>query len=188
MNNVDSHLYQLVLQELQNREKIEWVGQPQPGPYAAHSIKILVFAIPWTIFALFWMAAAADFKMPDFKEPADFFPLFGIPFILIGLVLMTRPITDYFKAHKIVYVITNHRAMTLEFGKKKKVKSVDVSNIESIRCVEKQDGSGDLYFSKKPTNPLHDSHEVQRGMFKAIQQVKMAESYLQSQSQQSRTE
>ena len=59
MNSVDHQVYQQVSQELQQGEGIEWLGQPNPGKYAKGSAKIVLFAIPWTAFALFWMAGAA---------------------------------------------------------------------------------------------------------------------------------
>lgn len=178
MTNMDHQLYRLVSEELQSGEKIEWMGQPQPGGYAMGSLKIFFFAIPWTLFSLFWIAAAAEFSVPDFQEVSDFFPLLGLPFLLIGLGLLTRPLADYFKAYKIVYVITTMRIVIIQFGSRKKIRSYPLTGIGAVNRVEKKDGSGDLYFSLVPLGGANHSRFSRVG-FKAISQVKRAESYLQ---------
>ncbi|MBK7574767.1 MAG: hypothetical protein IPI26_05795 [Elusimicrobia bacterium] len=35
-------------------------------------LALWLFAIPWTAFALFWMAGRPRFKTPNFKSPAVF--------------------------------------------------------------------------------------------------------------------
>ena len=142
---------------------------------------LFFFAIPWTAFAVFWMAAAAGFKIPDFKQGFDFFPLFGLPFILVGLGLLLRPFFDYFKAYKVVYAITNRRALIIYFGSKKKIRSYELSEIGPVTRIEKADGTGNLYFSVKPDDNSNTAR-FSRVAFKAIPQVKLAQSYLKHES------
>ncbi|MEP1077527.1 hypothetical protein NDI52_19185 [Leptolyngbya sp. PL-A3] len=80
--------------ELEAREFIKWVDQPIPRFFTASSIGAVLFGIPWTSFALFWTWGAAGFEFPDFREgvqPQYFFALFGVPFILIGLAMLSSP-------------------------------------------------------------------------------------------------
>ena len=180
MNTVDHQIYQQVSQELQQGEKIEWVGQPHPGRYAGGSVKIVLFAIPWTAFALFWMAAAAGFRIPDFRDGFDFFPLFGLPFLIIGIGMFLKPLREYFKAHRIVYAITNRRAIILQFGKRKKITGWSLDEIGQITRVENTEGIGDLYFSVNTPIIANRTGRFGRIGFRAIYQPKQAEAHLQA--------
>jgi len=66
------------------------------------SIPIVLFGIPWTAAALFWMALTSGFEMPNFnfKDGFDVFPLFGIPFVFIGLEMLSSPLRMIRKAKK----------------------------------------------------------------------------------------
>ena len=67
----------LIEAELDGDEKITWVGMPIPSRVALKALPLVMFGIPWTAFALFWMCGASGFRAPDFKDAFDFFPLFG---------------------------------------------------------------------------------------------------------------
>src|SRR5688572_1960017 len=85
--------------ELRDGERLVWVGQPHPGRASRAGIPMVLFGIPWTAFALFWMAGASGMLFGGFGNggPPGFggflacFPLFGIPFVLIGIGLLTSP-------------------------------------------------------------------------------------------------
>ena len=77
--------------ELDEGETVVWVGRPSTRRMLWRALPIVLFAIPWTAFAIFWTFGAAGFKVPDFQQGFDFFPLFGIPFILIGLGMFSSP-------------------------------------------------------------------------------------------------
>ena len=96
--------------------------------------------------------------------------------------MMSRPVIDYFRAHKIVYVITNQRALVMQLGKRKRIRSYDLSEIDQVTRVEKTDGSGNLYFSTSGSGVAVTPSQARfsRAGFKAINDVKIAESYLQA--------
>ena len=79
----------VVSEEVDGGEQITWIGQPLPRRFAKRSLPIVLFGIPWTAFAVFWIAGAAGFKPPNFQQPMDLFPLFGIPFLLIGFGMLS---------------------------------------------------------------------------------------------------
>lgn len=97
--------------EINPDERLIWSGQPLASKMAKRGIPLAVFGIPWTAFSLFWTYAASGFEMPSFNSGFDFFPLFGIPFILIGIGLLTAPFWMGFSAGNTVYVLTNKRAI-----------------------------------------------------------------------------
>ena len=102
-----------VKRELELGERILWMEQPIPRYFTAMSTGAFLFAIPWTAFAVFWMCGASGFKMPDFSKGGfSFFPLFGLPFFLIGIGMLSSPLWSYRKAFKTVYVIAVLRGVT----------------------------------------------------------------------------
>ena len=136
--------------ELEPGERVEWIGMPIPRYFTSSSTGLFLFAIPWTAFAIFWMCGAAGFQIPDFKEGSDFFVLFGVPFLLIGLAMLSSPFWTYKKSFKTVYVITDHRAITFEGGwMSTTIRSYPPEKLSDIYRREKKDGSGDVVIHRK---------------------------------------
>jgi len=65
-----------VERELETDERIEWIATPQRVFFTPGATAAFLFGIPWTAFALFWIAGAAGFKIPQFNQGWDMFPLF----------------------------------------------------------------------------------------------------------------
>jgi hypothetical protein len=153
--------YNLIQVELQPGEKLLWSGRPNPKRMAWQlpNIIAVVFAIPFTLFAIFWMclallpmAAFFSAAEPSQMEGAAFslcFPLFGLPFLLVGLVMLTAPYWAYRRALKMVYGLTDRRALILTTGKSISVKSYSDEDIDNIERTEQADGSGDLIFARE---------------------------------------
>ena len=121
LNNlqIPNKLRKKVHKELEVGESIRWVEQPIPRFFTASSIGSILFGIPWTSFALFWMWGALGFELPDIREgiqPKDIFALFGLPFVLIGFGMLSSPIWVWLEARKTVYLITNRRAISIQGG------------------------------------------------------------------------
>lgn len=89
---LSNRLRDFVEAEINTGEVITWIGSPVPRLFARRAWPLVLFGIPWTAFAVFWMFGAAGFKMPVFQKPGDAFPLFGIPFILIGCGMLSSPL------------------------------------------------------------------------------------------------
>ncbi len=146
---IPEKLREKVDRELGPGEYIRWSDMPVPGFFTPSSVAVFLFSIPWTLFAIFWMFGAAEFKMPDFNDIHGFFPLFGLPFVLIGLALFASPLWVYRKALKTVYVITNRRAITIVGGRTVTIHSYPPDKLQNIYRKEKSDGTGDVIFNKK---------------------------------------
>ena len=115
--------------ELENGERIEWIGMPKRVFFTPASSAAFLFGLVWTAFALFWVAGAAGFKIPQFNRGFDWFPLFGIPMFLIGFGLLSVPIWAYKSACKSVYVITDRRAITFIGGWSTTIRSFPPENL-----------------------------------------------------------
>jgi hypothetical protein len=171
-------LEQIAQRELDAGERLLWSGSPNPWSHIRKGLPLFIFSIPWTAFALFWTYGAAGFKVPDFTEPFDFFPLFGVPFILIGIGMMSSPLYYYFTAKRTLYALTTKRAMIIKYGTRKYVKSYTDEDIRNIERKEKADGSGDIVFRQEvSTNSKGHTTTTNVGFF-GIQDVRTVEKML----------
>ncbi len=143
------HLQEKVARELETGEKVEWIDMPVPRFFTPFSTSAFLFAIPWTAFAIFWVCGASGFKIPDFSQGFDLFPLFGVPFILVGLGMLSSPLWAYRKAFKTVYVITNQRAITFDGGWSTTIRSYPPDKLQDIYRKEKKNGFGDVIIVRK---------------------------------------
>jgi hypothetical protein len=136
--------------ELQPGERIRWVGQPVPRLITADSLGSVLFAIPWTSFAIFWMWSASGYRLPDPKEglqPQHLFALFGVPFVLIGFVMLSSPILVWQSARKTVYLVTDKRAISFQGGKSTTIRAYLPEQLKDIYRKERADGTGDVIIS-----------------------------------------
>jgi hypothetical protein len=170
-------LSDLINAELTQGERAVWVGQPNPGRFARTSIGIVLFAIPWTAFSVFWIAGASGFKWPDFSKGFGIFPLFGIPFVLVGLGMLSSPLWMRRKAKRTAYVITDKRAIVLtgQGWRGVSVRSFEPDCLTDLERTQYPDGSGNLVFH-------HQYNAGQRGAqnptdvgFMAVANVKEVE-------------
>ncbi len=140
-------LQRLVEQELGRDERVAWTGQPDGTRMALASIPIVLFAIPWTAFACFWIVAASGFKVPTFEGPEGWFPLFGVPFVLVGLGMLSSPYWVIRQARKTIYAVTTKRILTLSPGALfggVSVESYFPDAETRLKRIQRADGSGDL--------------------------------------------
>ena len=142
-------LQDLVDRELESGERVEWMDMPIPRFFTPASTAAFLFAIPWTAFAIFWMCGAAGFKMPDFTKGFDLFPLFGVPFVLIGMAMLSTPVWTYRKSFNTVYMITNRRAVTFEGGRATTIRSYPPDKLQDIFRKERRDGTGDVVIARR---------------------------------------
>ena len=144
--------------ELQSGESIYWAGVANPGRAALTALPAVFFGIFFAGFALFWMSMAfrgthamSKSAHNAFTSGFSVFPLFGFPFLLIGLGIVLAPFWAFLKARRTVYAVTNHRVMVITGSKSRSVKSFTPADIASVEHRERPDGSGDIMLT---TNTL----------------------------------
>ncbi|MCZ8376276.1 MAG: hypothetical protein O9342_12930 [Beijerinckiaceae bacterium] len=137
-------------------EPILWAGQPSPRLAFWRAALLWLFAVPWTAFSLAWegIALAAFFSAEPGQRPEGvgavlvwIFPLFGLPFVLIGLWMLAKPFLEARKARRIVHVLTETRLITAELGPTLMVTSVPPSRIVEITRKDGPAGTGTLSLS-----------------------------------------
>lgn len=143
-------LEQSLLRELVAGEHLLWRGQPRSRKLT-RGFGIWFFALPWTVFALVWetfafLPWAAATKTPGFIQWSFgiVFPLFGIPFVALGLWMLWSPIRAMRRAGTTVYGLTERRLLRVVDGGDRQVDSVLLHQIGPIDRREDRQGFGDL--------------------------------------------
>jgi len=135
--------------ELEPGEKLLWVGRPDARRVGMQSIGLLFFGIVWTAFSIFWVAMAFVGTSQSHSPGSIAFPLFGVPFVLIGCCMLAAPFWAYRKGLTTVYAVTNRRALIISGAGARSVKSYSKDDIGAIERTERADGSGDVSFARQ---------------------------------------
>jgi hypothetical protein len=145
--------------ELEDGERLIWEAQPIPSLYTRSAWPIAFFGLFFGGFAAFWIAAAGGMlwfsggPRPDnsgISAIFNCFPLFGLPFLLIGIGMITSPIWMRRSAARVVYGVTNRRAIICRprgFGGVE-VRSLGPAELTNLTRIERADGAGDLVFQE----------------------------------------
>jgi hypothetical protein len=142
----------LVRDELGPGERPLWAAQPLAGRTALQACLIWLFAVPWTAFSVFWtvMAASAAGAMDGWGV---IFPLWGTPFVAVGLAMLSAPVWAWRGARRTLYAVTDRRAVvfTASGFRGISVRTFAPAALADVRRTERPDGSGDLVFSRTTT-------------------------------------
>ena len=140
----------ILRRELMPGERLLWSGRPDSTRLRA-VFAIWLFAVPWTAFALFWEAMAFLPWMASSHTPLGIqwsfgivFPLFGLPFIGVGLKMLSIPFTARRKAAQTIYGLTDQRMLRVTAGSKRESASVLISQMGPIDVTADADGFGTL--------------------------------------------
>jgi hypothetical protein len=178
ISSLPQDLQQRLQSELKMGESIAWAGQPNAEQYMKSGFKIWFFFVPWTAFSLFWIAGAFGFRMPRFDSGWSLFPLFGLPFLFIGLAGLSAPFWMRRSARSIVYAVTNQRAISISGTKTISVKSYLPSQLGSIERTERQNGAGDLILRLTQYQNSRGNTQTQQDGFYSIENVHEVERLL----------
>jgi hypothetical protein len=182
---IPQELEEKVRREVEAGEHILWMQQPIPRYFTAMSIGTFMFAIPWTAFAVFWTCGASGFKLPDFSKGGfSLFPLFGLPFVLIGIGMLSTPLWAYRKASKTVYVITDRRAITFDAGWTTTIRSYFPDKLQNIHRKEKRNGTGDVVLGQRIWSGSEGGQQTQDLGFLNIRDPKTVEQMLRKLAEQ----
>jgi len=177
---------QIAIAQLDPGERLLWSGSPDPGRGALLALPITLFGIPFAGFAAFWILAASGITSHATRArgPWLFFPLFGLPFLLLGLGMLTAPLWAYLAARRMVYAVTEKRAIIIASGGVRGVQSYAHTDLGDIQRVERPDGSGDLYFATKSTVTSRGYVNQTKIGFTGIPEVRTVEQLVRGQLKQ----
>jgi hypothetical protein len=102
--------------------------------------------------------------------------LFGVPFILVGLGMLSSPFWGRKAAGKLVYALTDRRAIIFRTGLRNTitVRSFESSTLTDLTRTERPDGSGDLIFTRDITQ-TSDSNFSRDVGFLGVRDVRKVE-------------
>jgi hypothetical protein len=151
MSKPQSAVYDAELRkELATGERVVWSARPDPKRMRV-VFWIWAFALPWTLFALVWEASTVAMMVagvvkndPNVSWLMLIFPIFGLPFIGVGLWMMNKPFVALADARQTIHALTNRRLMSLTLRNGKSLKSVELTKLGPIVRKEKADGWGYL--------------------------------------------
>lgn len=135
--------------EMDPGERLLWAGCQNPSRALLPSIPLVLFGIPWTGFSLFWIFMASGGFGQSSGGPGIIFSLFGLPFVLIGLLLLSSPYWIYRAAARTVCAISDRRLLIIRAGSTRKIQSYTARDISNLERREQPDGSGDLIFARR---------------------------------------
>jgi hypothetical protein len=135
-------------------ERLLWSGQPRPGIRLRPSdVFVIPFSLVWCGFAVLWETMALTVPARAGGPVAMIFPLFGVPFIVIGLYFVFgRFLVDAWARQRTFYGVTNERILIVSGLFARRIKSLTLRTLTDITLTERPDGLGTLTFG--PTHPF----------------------------------
>ena len=140
---------QLVRKELRTGEHLFWADKADGKIFMLKVLPIAFFGLFFFGFAVFWTgmaylgtSAAGDagwFRL---------FPLFGVPFMMVGFAMVVSPIAARVAGNNTYYGLTEQRLITLRLRPKKSVKSVNLKDVRELELQENDDGTGTILFNR----------------------------------------
>lgn len=132
-------------------ERILWRGTPDPVAARRAARPILLFAIPWTLFALLWegIALATALRGAMMGRWAEYstwvMPLWGIPFVVVGLALLSSPWYAGWQARNTVLLLTDERLAAIRRGRSRIVsRYTPFDAVTTVEVSVRRDGIGHI--------------------------------------------
>ncbi len=156
MNTPSIDAATVISQQLTGGERLVWSGRPRGGiRFRGADIFFVPFSLIWCSFAIFWEVMASAPTAAGHGRPGNVafvFPIFGVPFVLVGLYFVFgRFLADARMRAKTCYGVTNERIVIVSQFFGKRVKSLNLRTLNDITLSERGDGSGVITFG--PTQP-----------------------------------
>jgi hypothetical protein len=132
-------------------EQVRWVGQPRQGIFLrVGDLGMFPFSLFWGGFAIVWETIAIRSILFGNGAPAFIkflFPLWGIPFVIIGLYIMIgRFFVDSWLRRRTWYAITDRRVLILTVGATRRLSSFDLRTLSEVNFQQHSDGTGSIAF------------------------------------------
>ena len=155
---------EMIRRRLERGEQLLWSGRPVQGiTLRAQDVFLIPFSLLWGGFAIFWEAIALSIVFVAGGDGGDgggapmavaiIFPLFGLPFVLIGLYLIFgRFFVDARRRARTFYGVTDSRIIIVSGLLSQNVKSLNLRTLTDLSMSEKASGVGTITFG--PVHPF----------------------------------
>ncbi len=142
---------QMFQADLLKDEKILWAGQPEPKLFTGADFFLIPMGLFVFCFAIFWESGVLGIthmgSHHDMPFPFSFFPLFGIPIVLMGFyILFGRFFFKSWKQRNTYYAVTNQRALILCTAPNRSLQAVLINANSNLNKSVGSDGTGTISF------------------------------------------
>jgi hypothetical protein len=131
--------------EMRPHERLIWADRPALRARGTPAIGRILFGLAFGGFAVFWTSAAwmMTHRVHDGLFGV-FFPLFGVPFIVVGAGMVLGGLRSWLDKGSTVYAISSERVLIISGGARKTVRSLDLKAIRGVERVEGEHGVGTI--------------------------------------------
>ena len=138
----------LLSAQLDAGERLLWSGQPRGGiRLRGQDLFLIPFSLVWGGFAIFWETMAVTATSRTHSPVAAVFPLFGAPFVIVGIYLIFgRFFVDAWMRARTYYGVTNERVIIMRGLFSRQTKSLQLRTLTDVSLTERDDGSGRITF------------------------------------------
>lgn len=112
---------QIIKEELQSDERLLWWGQPGALGAVLPTIPVFIFALIWTAFSAVFVFVS--FGTTKGGQSLWFMSIVGVPFFVLGLLLLSTPFYSFILTKRKFYAATNRNLYVIENGKTKSVET-----------------------------------------------------------------
>jgi hypothetical protein len=142
-------------QQLDPTERLLWSGQPRTGiRFRGQDTYLIPFSLLWGGFAIFWEYMALTQVSQTPGPVGVVFPLFGLPFVGIGLyIIFGRFFADAHSRARTFYGVTNERIIIISGFFTQQTKSLQLRTLTDVSLIQRSDGSGTITFG--PTHIMN---------------------------------
>jgi hypothetical protein len=114
---------------------------------------MIPFSLLWGGFAFFWEFSVLRVSHKADNPTAEIFPLFGVPFVLVGLyVIFGRFIFDAYARSRTRYGVSSDRIIILSGVFTQQTKSLQLRTLSDVSLTEGNNGVGTITFGPSGFN------------------------------------
>jgi hypothetical protein len=158
-----------VERELDQGEALLWWAQPDPRRMARQTLPIQIVGIVFTLMSLGFVVIPLGLALVSGLGAGILlgliFSVCSLPFVAIGIAMMSAPLWARRAAGRTAYVLTDRRAIIFGGGLHSSTRSFSPQRLGDVERVDRSDGSGDLIFDRHVSHHhgsrrRHGSHHV----------------------------
>ncbi|HXU99191.1 MAG TPA: hypothetical protein VG166_01680 [Caulobacteraceae bacterium] len=126
-------------------ERLVWSGRPGQGiVFTGRDLFLVPFSILWCGFAVFWTVMASGDHAPQF------FPLFGLLFVCVGLYFVAgRFVFDAWVRRGMSYALTDRRILILRSPPFNNFTALNLDRLPDAQLSESAGGRGTIRFGQR---------------------------------------
>ena len=170
---IDAEAQSILSSEISSDERLLWAAKPSASRAFGRNVPLLFFGGCFTLFAMFWISMAAGITSfgrgmtgggGGFGLISYLFPLFGVPFVVVGIYMMAKPFLASNQANSGACGLTDKRAIIVEGGLTRSVKSYGPRDVQQIERRDLADGSSDIIFARERYSHYDSDHHHHTGV------------------------